>query len=138
MKKIATSVVICGAGPVGLTLAHLLGVDGIDCIVLDRLVSTVTEPRAIAIDGESLRTLQKLKLLDGIRNEFLCGLIADYVNGDGVQLFRVGRPEFRPYGYALINSFEINQPWITTWRKSLRTGKRLSLDSTILCKFRTG
>lgn len=106
MNTISTSVVICGAGPVGLTLAHLLGSDGIDCIVLDRLEGIVTEPRAIAIDGESLRTLQKLKLLDGIQHEFLCGLIADYVNGSGEQLFRIGRPDFRPYGYALINSFD--------------------------------
>ncbi len=106
MNTIATSVVICGAGPVGLTLAHLLGMEGVDCVVLDRLEGTVSEPRAIAIDGESLRTLQKLGLLEGILDEFLCGLEADYVNGEGRHLFKVGRPEYRPYGYSMINAFD--------------------------------
>ncbi|MBK6740755.1 MAG: bifunctional 3-(3-hydroxy-phenyl)propionate/3-hydroxycinnamic acid hydroxylase [Haliea sp.] len=106
MKQLATSVVICGAGPVGLTLAHLLALEGIATIVLDKLDSTVAEPRAIALDGESLRTLQKLGLVDGFTGELLSGLIADYVNGKGEHLFKIGRPGFRPFGYETINSFD--------------------------------
>lgn len=106
MKKLNTSVVICGAGPVGLTLAHLLDLEKIDVIVLDRLENTMTEPRAIAIDGESLRTLQKAGLLQGIEGELLSGLVADYINGKGEILFRAGRPELRPYGYPTVNAFD--------------------------------
>jgi len=91
---------------VGLTLAHLLGQQGIACTVLDRLKGPVSEPRAIAIDSESLRTLQKLDLLEGMRGNLLCGLEADYVNGAGERLFKIGRPEYRPYGYAMVNAFD--------------------------------
>jgi 3-(3-hydroxy-phenyl)propionate hydroxylase len=106
VKQLSTSVVICGAGPVGLTLAHLLALEDIKVIVLDKLDSTVAEPRAIALDGESLRTLQKIGLVDGFVGELLSGLIADYVNGNGEHLFQIGRPGFRPFGYETINSFD--------------------------------
>lgn len=101
-----TSVLICGAGPAGLTLAHLLGQAGLECIVIDRLPATMEEPRAIAIDGESLRTLQKLGLLDGLWDSFLSGLEADYINGAGTRLFKVGRPDYKPYGYPMVNAFD--------------------------------
>lgn len=106
MKKLETSVVICGAGPVGLTLAHLLGAQSVNVILIEKLEGTVTEPRAIAIDGESLRTLQQVGLLEGFESELLSGVTAQYVNGEGVQLFQVGSPEQRPYGYSTINSFD--------------------------------
>ncbi len=106
MKTLTTSVAICGAGPAGLTLAHLLGSEGIEVVLIERLESTVTEPRAIAIDGESLRTLQKTGLLTGFEQEILDGLEAEYVNGDGELLFRAGSPQLRPYGFATVNSFD--------------------------------
>ena len=59
-------IVIAGAGPTGLTLANLLGVYGVDCLVLERNASTVHEPRAVSIDDESLRTMQAIGLADAI------------------------------------------------------------------------
>jgi 2-polyprenyl-6-methoxyphenol hydroxylase-like FAD-dependent oxidoreductase len=44
MNKLETSVVICGAGPAGLTLAHLLGAENIDVILIEKLEETVAEP----------------------------------------------------------------------------------------------
>ena len=104
--EIRTEVVICGAGPAGLTLAHLLGAEGVEVTVLEKLDNTVQEPRAIAIDGESLRTLQRTGLLAGFEGELLCGLTADYVNGEGELLFQAGQPERRPYGFSTVNSFD--------------------------------
>lgn len=106
MTILKTSVVICGAGPAGLTLAHLLGQQNIDVVLIERLDSTVTEPRAIAIDGESLRTLQSIGLFKGFESELLPGIEADYVNGEGVELFKVGSPGVKTYGYAMVNSFD--------------------------------
>lgn len=106
MNTLSTSVVICGAGPVGLVLAHLLALDGVDTVVIEKLASTMTEPRAIALDGESLRTLQKVGLLEGFRDELLEGVVADYVNGEGKVLFTAGRSAFRPYGYEMTSSFD--------------------------------
>ena len=51
-------VAIVGAGPTGLTLANLLGVYGVSCVLIERNAATVHEPRAVSIDDESLRTMQ--------------------------------------------------------------------------------
>ncbi|MEH6567758.1 MAG: bifunctional 3-(3-hydroxy-phenyl)propionate/3-hydroxycinnamic acid hydroxylase [Halioglobus sp.] len=106
MKKLNTSVVICGAGPAGLTLAHLLGAEDVNVVLLEKLGNTVTEPRAIAIDGESLRTLQKAGLLEGFEDELLSGIVAEYVNGKGERLFQAGGVEPRPFGFSTVNSFD--------------------------------
>jgi 3-(3-hydroxy-phenyl)propionate hydroxylase len=106
MNKLETSVVICGAGPAGLTLAHLLGAENIDVILIEKLEETVAEPRAIAIDGESLRTLQRVGLLEGFQGEILPGLTAEYINGAGERMFQAGNPELRPYGFSTVNSFD--------------------------------
>ena len=106
MKKLNTSVVICGAGPAGLMLAQLLGAEDVNVILIEKLSGTVTEPRAIAIDGESLRTLQKVGLLEGFEDELLSGLVAEYVNGKGERLFQAGGVEPRPFGFSTVNSFD--------------------------------
>ncbi len=106
MQTMNTSILICGAGPAGLTLAHLLSLDEVDVVLIDKLDNTLTEPRAISIDGESLRTLQKAGLLRGVECDILGGLQVDYVSGTGQHLFRAGSPEFCPYGYPTVNAFD--------------------------------
>ena len=98
-------VIIVGAGPVGLTLANLLGLEGIETLVIERNPGTVPEPRAIALDGESLRTLQAAGLAQTVTATLREGFIADYVNGEGTQLF-VTDLNPRPYGFCLLNSFD--------------------------------
>jgi 3-(3-hydroxy-phenyl)propionate hydroxylase len=101
----AVDVAIVGAGPVGLTLANLLGAAGLSVVIVERNPGTVPEPRAIAIDGESLRTLQATGLADTVLETLREGFTADYVNGEGVHLFASDlRP--RPYGFCLQNSFD--------------------------------
>jgi 2-polyprenyl-6-methoxyphenol hydroxylase-like FAD-dependent oxidoreductase len=79
----AVDVAIAGAGPVGLTLANLLGAAGLSVVIVERNPGTVPEPRAIAIDGESLRTLQATGLADTVLETLREGFTADYVNGEG-------------------------------------------------------
>jgi 3-(3-hydroxy-phenyl)propionate hydroxylase len=105
MQQIQTAVVICGAGPAGMVLAHLLGRQGIGTLVLERLEATVQEPRAIAIDGESLRTLQQIGLLEGFYGELLTGIVAEYVDGEGVPLFSLDGGA-RPFGHPTLNAFD--------------------------------
>ncbi len=104
MNGVSTvDVVIAGAGPVGLTLANLLGTAGLSVVIVERNPGTVPEPRAIAIDGESLRTLQATGLADTVIETLREGFTADYVNGEGVHLFKSDlRP--RPYGFCLQNN----------------------------------
>jgi 3-(3-hydroxy-phenyl)propionate hydroxylase len=60
------SVVIVGAGPVGITAATLLGQYGVECLVLDRWDSVYPQPRAVHLDDEICRVLARL----GIASEF--------------------------------------------------------------------
>ncbi len=100
-----TRVLIVGAGPTGLTLANLLGSDGVETLIVERNPTTVPEPRAIAIDGESLRTLQAVGLTDIVLPSLKQGFVADYVNGAGEHLFTNDLTP-RPYGFCLQNSFD--------------------------------
>lgn len=54
----AVDVLVVGYGPVGSTLAALLGRYGITALVLDKSHEILLMPRAIALDNEALRILQ--------------------------------------------------------------------------------
>ena len=51
-------VVIIGAGPVGLTLANLLGLRGIDVLLLEAGEELIDYPRAVGIDDEAMRVIE--------------------------------------------------------------------------------
>ncbi len=53
-------VAIVGLGPVGATLAALLGERGVDVIVIDPAAEPLPYPRAIAADDEMLRTMLRV------------------------------------------------------------------------------
>ncbi len=107
MLEYTTSVVIVGAGPAGLTLSHLLNSHGVDNIVLEKLDNTMEEPRAIGIDGETLRTLQAANILNEVQDEFFSDVgKTEYLNADGKLLFEFEFQGMRPYGHELFNTFD--------------------------------
>lgn len=57
---------IIGYGPVGATLANLLGGSGLSVVVIEKDHAIFDKPRAIGIDHESLRTLQFCGMADEI------------------------------------------------------------------------
>jgi pyruvate/2-oxoglutarate dehydrogenase complex dihydrolipoamide dehydrogenase (E3) component len=67
VAPLETQVVVVGAGPTGLTLANILGMHGVSTLLIERNDATVTEPRAVSIDDETLRTLQYIDLVDIVR-----------------------------------------------------------------------
>lgn len=67
IKTHKTSVVIAGGGPVGLFLAVCLLRQGVECTVLEKRISPVTDSRSIGIHPVSLRMLDEL----GLTNAFL-------------------------------------------------------------------
>jgi len=97
-------VVIVGGGPTGLTLANLLGVYGVTCLLLERNAATVSEPRAVSIDDESLRTMQMARVIDAVLSRIVTGYGSHYYSPRG-RCFAKVEPTDRPYGYPRRNAF---------------------------------
>jgi len=109
-------VLICGAGPTGLTLANLLGQYGVPTVIVERNLTTVQEPRAVSIDDESLRTLQAAGLVDQILPSVMPGYGSVYLGPSGKPFLKV-KPTDVIYGYPRRNAFR--QP---TLEAQLREG----------------
>lgn len=124
MKKY--SVVIIGAGPVGLLLAHILGRRGVETLVLESAASLPDEPRAVGLDPESLRTFQSLDLLDVLADDILFGVTGDYRNAAGELLFALDDDLPGPLGFPGLSSF--SQPaLVRTLVTELKRYPRVSL-----------
>ena len=102
----AVSVVIVGAGPTGLTAGNLLGMAGIDTLILERNASLSDYPKAISIDDEGLRICQAIGLSDAVSESVLLDIHAHYVSAG--RLFARVAPTSKRNGYPLISTF--NQP----------------------------
>lgn len=66
----STDVVICGGGPTGAMLSALLGQMWVPNIVLERDAEISNDPRAIAMDEDAVRLLQRLGLYNQIFTKF--------------------------------------------------------------------
>ncbi len=97
-------VVIVGAGPTGLTLANILGVEGIETLLLERNERTVSEPRAVSIDDESLRTIQGIGLADTVLADIIQGYGSHYFSPSGRAFARV-QPAAQEYGFPRRSAF---------------------------------
>ena len=58
-------VLVVGLGPAGAALANLLGSQGLSVLAVDRAADIYKAPRAIALDNEALRILQRCGLPEG-------------------------------------------------------------------------
>ncbi|MDO9414197.1 MAG: bifunctional 3-(3-hydroxy-phenyl)propionate/3-hydroxycinnamic acid hydroxylase [Pseudolabrys sp.] len=97
-------IIIVGAGPTGLTLANLLGVYGVEALVLERNAATVQEPRAVSIDDESLRTMQAAELVEEVMSETVTGYGSHYFSASG-RCFAKVQPTEQPFGFPRRNAF---------------------------------
>ncbi|MEB3019579.1 bifunctional 3-(3-hydroxy-phenyl)propionate/3-hydroxycinnamic acid hydroxylase [[Mycobacterium] crassicus] len=59
-------VIVVGAGPVGLTLANILGLQGVRTLVVEDRDTLIDYPRGVGLDDESLRTFQAIGLADAV------------------------------------------------------------------------
>lgn len=58
------TVIVVGAGPVGMTAALLLAQDGVEVVVLERHATPYALPRAVHLDDEIYRVLQRLGIAE--------------------------------------------------------------------------
>jgi 2-polyprenyl-6-methoxyphenol hydroxylase-like FAD-dependent oxidoreductase len=64
---VSTSVVIAGAGPVGLALACELGLRGIDCILIERRDGSITVPRQSMVSARNMEFCRRWGVADAVR-----------------------------------------------------------------------
>lgn len=95
---------VVGAGPTGLVLAHLLARYGLSVIVAEQNASTVGEARAVSIDDESLRTIQSLGLSEQIGTDVASGYGSQYLGPDR-KPFLIVQPSRSEYGWPKRNAF---------------------------------
>jgi 2-polyprenyl-6-methoxyphenol hydroxylase-like FAD-dependent oxidoreductase len=65
---IETSVLIVGAGPVGLTLALDLGRRGVDCILVERNAAPTRLPKMERCNGRTMEIYRRLGVAEAIRD----------------------------------------------------------------------
>jgi 3-(3-hydroxy-phenyl)propionate hydroxylase len=97
-------VAVIGGGPTGLTLVNLLGRLGVRCLLVERNLTTVQEPRAVSIDDESLRTMQAAGVIDEVLKFIVPGYGSHYYSPRRIRFAKV-EPTGRPYGYPRRNAF---------------------------------
>src|SRR2546430_17131395 len=76
-------VLICGLGPVGQLLAHLLGDRGVATIAVDQAAEPYDLPRAAVIDDEVLRIFQSVGLDAAILRDAQVQRAVSYVTAGG-------------------------------------------------------
>lgn len=97
-------VLVVGAGPVGLTLANLLGQAGVETLVIEAREALVDYPRAVGIDDEALRTMQTIGLVDQVLPHTVPDQRVRIVNGDRKVLAEIN-PTTREFGWPRRNGF---------------------------------
>lgn len=102
-------VVIVGRGPVGATLANLLGLCGVRTLVLEREARTYHLPRAVHFDDECMRVFQTLGLADAILPHVILSPGMLFLDASGRMLLDWSRPQtLTPMGWNL--SYRFHQP----------------------------
>lgn len=102
-------VAIVGRGPVGATLANLLGLCGLRTLVLEREARTYHLPRAVHFDDECMRVFQTVGLSDAILPHVILSPGMLFLDADGKMLLDWSRPQtLTPMGWNL--SYRFHQP----------------------------
>ncbi len=97
-------VVIVGMGPVGATLALLLGRAGVPTLVLERDAAPSAGPRAVALDDEALRVLQAAGIRAGDDLPLVADRALQFVSAAGAPLLELP-PQVSSHGHPSVAFF---------------------------------
>ncbi|OBF18541.1 bifunctional 3-(3-hydroxy-phenyl)propionate/3-hydroxycinnamic acid hydroxylase [Mycobacterium sp. ACS4331] len=97
-------VVIVGAGPVGLTLANVLGLQGVSTLIVEERDTLIDYPRGVGLDDESLRTFQSIGLIDAVLPHTVPNQILRFFDSRRRLLVEMAPPDAR-FGWPKRNGF---------------------------------
>ena len=97
-------VVIVGAGPVGLTLANILGLQGVRTLVVDERDTLIDYPRGVGLDDEALRTFQSIGLVERVLPHTVPNQILRFFDAKRRLLAEMAPPDAR-FGWPKRNGF---------------------------------
>ncbi len=97
-------VLLVGAGPVGLTLANILGMYGVRTRVVEERPTLIDYPRGVGLDDESLRTFQSIGLIEGILPHTTPNQFMRFVDGRRRLLAEIA-PTDAQFGWPKRNGF---------------------------------
>lgn len=100
----SVDVVIVGAGPVGLTLANILGLQGIQTLVIEERDCLIDYPRGVGLDDESLRAFQAIGVVDHVLPHTVPNQILRFYDGKRRLLAEMA-PANPLYGWPRRNGF---------------------------------
>lgn len=78
-----TDIAIIGYGPVGATLANLLGLRGVRTLVLEREAAAYHLPRAVHFDDEVMRVFETIGLSEAVRLKVIPSPGMHFIDPDG-------------------------------------------------------
>ena len=98
--------VVVGLGPVGAVAAHLLAREGLSVLAVEPSLEPYDKPRAIGIDHEALRVIQKVGITDELSLFMGPYRASEYRSATGEVLRRiVPQPEPHPLSWPPYNTF---------------------------------
>lgn len=97
-------VVVVGAGPVGLTLANVLGLQGVRTLVAEERDALIDYPRGVGLDDEALRTFQGIGLVEAVLPHTVPNQILRFFDGRRRLLAEMAPPDAR-FGWPKRNGF---------------------------------
>src|ERR1700748_565789 len=103
-QNVDVDVVVVGAGPVGLTLANILGLQGVSTMVVDERNTLIDYPRGVGLDDESLRTFQAIGLVEQVLPHTSPNQILRFVDAKRRLLAEIA-PTDTSFGWPKRNAF---------------------------------
>lgn len=101
---LSAEVAIVGAGPVGLMIANILGMQGVKVVVIEKLDQIIDYPRAIGLDDEALRVFQSVGLAEKLLPHITPHHWMRFVTAGG-RCFASIEPRTDEFGWSRRNAF---------------------------------